>query len=189
MGKRSDFERKERDYYPTPYDAVVPLFPHLPDKMNFWEPCAGNGVLVSHFTGCHTKEWFCGLASDIHPQKDGMLSAGYNEVPEYLRGGIDHIITNPPWDREILHPMIEYFREIAPTWLLFDADWAYTKQAIPFMRYCHKIVAVGRVKWFPDTKMTGKDNCAWYLFKATQNEGYAEFYTKSGTSSYTIEFK
>jgi hypothetical protein len=25
-------------------------------------------------------------------------------------------------------------------------------------------VSVGRVKWIPDSKMTGKDNCCWYLF-------------------------
>jgi len=32
MGKRSDFERVERDFYPTPLDAVKPLIPHLPDE-------------------------------------------------------------------------------------------------------------------------------------------------------------
>ena len=31
------------------------------------------------------------------------------------------------------------------------------------MPWCRKIVSVGRIKWFGN--MTGKDNCAWYLFK------------------------
>jgi len=31
MGKRSNFERKPRDYYQTPFEAVKPLLPHLPD--------------------------------------------------------------------------------------------------------------------------------------------------------------
>ena len=30
MGKRSDFERKPRDFYPTPMEAVEPLLEHLP---------------------------------------------------------------------------------------------------------------------------------------------------------------
>ena len=30
MGKRSDYERKERDFYPTPMEAFLPLLPHLP---------------------------------------------------------------------------------------------------------------------------------------------------------------
>ncbi|WP_456389017.1 hypothetical protein [Profundibacter sp.] len=78
--------------------------------------------------------------------------------------GADLIITNPPWDRKILHPMIEHFSALRPTWLLFDADWVHTRQSAPFMPWLHKIVSVGRVKWIPDSKMTGKDNCAWHLF-------------------------
>ena len=41
----------------------------------------------------------------------------------------DMIITNPPWDTKILHPMIEHFRSQNTTWLLFDADWMHTKQS------------------------------------------------------------
>ena len=48
MGKRSDFERKPRDFYPTPMEAVEPLLPHLPEGFKFAEPCAGNGALVEH---------------------------------------------------------------------------------------------------------------------------------------------
>ena len=29
MGKRSNFERLPRDFYPTPFSAVAPLIPHL----------------------------------------------------------------------------------------------------------------------------------------------------------------
>jgi hypothetical protein len=53
---------------------------------------------------------------------------------------------------------------LAPTWLLFDADWAYTRQAAPFLKYCAKIVVIGRVKWIEDSDMAGKDNSCWYLF-------------------------
>ena len=40
MGKRSDFERKPRDFYPTPFAAVEPLIQHLPQGFAFAEPCA-----------------------------------------------------------------------------------------------------------------------------------------------------
>lgn len=66
--------------------------------------------------------------------------------------------------------MIECFRNLLPTWLLFDADWAHTKQASEYLKYCSKIVSIGRVKWIPDSKMTGKDNCAWYLFNKDPQE-------------------
>ena len=68
------------------------------------------------------------------------------------------------------------FRNFRPTWLLFDADWAHTKQARPYLKYCDKIVSVGRVKWIPDSKMTGKDNCAWYLF--LKDECQTKFYNE-----------
>lgn len=162
MGKRSDFERRERDFYPTPPEAVAPLLAHLPDDLQYWEPCAGDGALIEYLDdmiGCA-----CIAASDLEPSGVGIgkmdaLSATCDHID-----GCSHIITNPPWDRKILHPMIEHFSAMRPTWLLFDADWVHTKQAAPFLPWLRKIVSVGRVKWIPDSKMTGKDNCAWHLF-------------------------
>ena len=46
MGKRSAFERRAGDAYPTPIEAVLPLIPHLRGVRNFAEPCAGDGALV-----------------------------------------------------------------------------------------------------------------------------------------------
>ena len=48
MGKRSEFERIPRDFYPTPYSAVEPLIAHLPEWYTFMEPCAGDGRLIDH---------------------------------------------------------------------------------------------------------------------------------------------
>ena len=44
MGKRSDFERKPRAFYPTPIEAVYPLLEHLEEDFLFAEPCAGDGT-------------------------------------------------------------------------------------------------------------------------------------------------
>ena len=92
-----------------------------------------------------------------------------------LLGGANLIITNPPWSRDILHDLIMGFSKIAPTWLLFDADWAFTKQSRFYMAYCQMIVAVGRVKWIEGSKNTGKDNCAWYLFGGNPLTGQTIF--------------
>lgn len=160
MGKRSNFERKERDYYVTPHSAVVPLIPHLTYK-TFEEPCAGNGALAFHLIREGLK---CIKATDIQPQH---IEIGKQDVFDIKRTLAGCFITNPPWDRKILHPLIDHLRNIAPTWLLFDADWMHTKQSAPYIQYCEKIVSVGRVKWIEDSKSTGKDNCAWYLFTET----------------------
>lgn len=170
MGKRSNFERKERDYYPTPIEAVKPLVAHLDGYRNFAEPCAGDGRLIDHL--CYLTDMSCFWASDIEPKRDGVHEADALKITRPLEYS-DCIITNPPWDRKILHPMIEHFKSFGDAWLLFDADWMHTKQSSELMKYCHKVVSVGRVKWIPDSKMTGKDNCAWYLFK--NEKGKTEF--------------
>ena len=159
MGKRSDFERKPRDFYPTPIEAVEPLLPHLPEEFSFAEPCAGDGALVEHL---ETKG-VCTWASDIEPQAEGIYKRSYDELSFDELIDSEYVITNPPWDRTILHPMIEFFAPKKKTWLLFDADWMHTKQSRQYMPWCRKIVSVGRIKWFGN--MTGKDNCAWYLFQ------------------------
>lgn len=158
MGKRSSFERVPRDFYPTPYEAVAPLLPHLPPQSRFCEPCAGNGALIDHLTAVgHV----CAAGWDIEPQRDDIAE---KDALEWVIGNIDFFITNPPWDRRILHPLIDHLSADYPTWLLFDADWMHTRQSAPFMPFLRKIVSVGRVKWIPDSPFTGKDNCCWYLF-------------------------
>ena len=159
MGKRSDFERKPRDFYPTPFAAVEPLIIHLTQGFTFAEPCAGDGQLCRHL------EYFGGIcmwASDIEPQLEGIHKNDFSEIGDDEVLESNYIITNRPWNRSLLQPMIEHFIKLRPTWLLFDVDWAHTKQSAPYMKHCAEIVSVGRIKWFGN--MTGKDNCAWYLF-------------------------
>lgn len=167
MGKRSDFERNARDYYPTPEEGVLPLLPHLNGDEVFVEPCGGAGHLIRHL---EKRGLVCGASYDLEPQISIVLPGDALELTARDCGEADLIITNPPWDREVLHPMIDTFRNILPTWLLFDADWMHTRQAVPYLIYCEKIVSVGRLKWIPDSKHVGKDNCAWYLFGADPAE-------------------
>lgn len=172
MGKRSDFARLPRDFYPTPAEAVRPLLAHLAPGTRFVEPCAGDGALVDHLTAAgHVCVW----ESDIEPQRS-MLQADALAL-HYVSQ--DCIITNPPWDRKVLHPLIVHLSDQAPTWLLFDADWIHTRQAAPFLSRLRRIVSVGRVKWIPDSKMTGKDNCAWHLFDRPSANDAARFYGRA----------
>ena len=183
MGKRSEYVRKERDFYPTPFDAYKPLIDHLPkEQFGFAEPCAGDGTLIKHIENS-TNGW-CSWASDIEPQTEIVqssiiLTRHFREITITDLHEADYIITNPPWDRKILHDMIDYFTACRPTWLLFDADWKHTKQSIPFLPILKKIVSVGRIKWIPDTKSTGKDNCCWYLFDRKKNSKI-HFFGKKG---------
>ena len=160
MGKRSNFERVPRDFYPTPYEAVIPLIPFVLNS-SFYEPCCGDGRLSDHLV---ENRLTCVGESDLAPGRKNQITLDAMKLEDFDLRDADYIITNPPWDRKILHPMIDHFRKLRPTWLLFDSDWMHTKQSHELIRYCSDIVSVGRLKWIPDSKMTGKDNCCWYKF-------------------------
>lgn len=153
MGKRSDFPRIEKDaYMTTDPSAVRPLLDYLgTSKLTYYEPCVGNGDLVRLLS----PNLQCMGSSDC--EIDARTTA-YNIM------GVDRFITNPPWSVELLHPIIDNLRKQLPTWLLFYSDWMFTVQSAPYMKYCKVVLPVGRLRWIPNTKPKGKDNCAWYLF-------------------------
>lgn len=183
LGKRSDYERKPRDYYPTPLAAVKPLIPHLPQSFSFCEPCAGDGRLINHIETLHNS-CDCIYAFDIEPQAGDIEELDALDITEQHIAGSDLIITNPPWERSkksgyLLHTMIEHFSNLRPTWLLFDADWMHTEQSAELVKSrLVQIVSIGRVKWIEDSAGTGKDNCCWYLFDKT-NHGETEFHGRT----------
>jgi len=173
MGKRSagSFERNKGDFYRTWHPATVaPLARRLGAGAAFVEPCAGDRILAHNL---ETMGLQCLFASDVEPQDRSVgIWDAMDLTPELLAGWLPtqvhrlKIITNPPWTRTLLHRMIAHFQEIADTWLLFDADWAHTDQAIPLLESCHEIIGVGRVKWMEGSRHSGKDNAAWYNFDA-----------------------
>ncbi len=171
MGKRSDFDRKPRDFYSTPYEAALPLREQLFDGFCFVEPCAGKSELTKHLVSFGGD---CLVEYDIEPQRKSILTLDALTIQErHIPNDTDYIITNPPWTRTkasgyLLHTLIENFASLRPTWLLIDSDWSNTKQSGVYMsKYCVKILPIGRVKWFGN--MTGKDNASWYLFSIDKN--------------------
>lgn len=183
MGKRSNFDRRPRDFYPTPIEAVRPLVPHLPRPLSFVEPCAGDGRMVEHLRRLTDVDY--AAAFDVEPASPSMCdierkNALYLTDSDVARA--DLIITNPPWSRDkmsgyLLHSLIYRFVDLRPTWLLFDADWMHTKQASEIItRHLVKVVSVGRVSW-EQNGTSGKDNVCWYLFQK-HTSGRALFYPR-----------
>lgn len=174
MGKRSEgFERSPKDFYRTwQRKAVLPLMPHLEPRTRFVEPCAGDGVLVDHLVALGHK---CVLASDIEPQRGDIKRGDALQLRWDNPGRDDRWITNPPWTREIMQPLIEHLCRQAPGWFLFDADWVHTDQSIPLLPMLRKIVSVGRLRWIEGSAADGKDNSAWHLFDGTRPPTFIEF--------------
>lgn len=173
MGKRSDFPRMPRDLYKT-WDARAypPLLRVLGAGVRFVEPCAADMTMVDKLEAAGHECVFASDAAPLHPEviQKNAFSLGSGDC-----AGADYIITNPPWRRDLLHGMIEHFRQLRPTWLLFDAAWSHTIQedlakkhdvkTVPeLMEYCAAQVSVGRLKWIPNSKHDGTEDTCWYLF-------------------------
>lgn len=164
MAKRSDFPRRDKDFYPTPLAAARPLFPWLPSQFNFSEPCAGAGDMCN-WLEAHTGGR-CVHARDLDPEHPSIEAGNALDIKDGC--GADLFITNPPWPHSLGQPTIGialHLSDLLPTWLLLSADFKhnlyFTKSGLA--QRCQKIVSVGRVSWM-ENGTGGKDNAAWYLF-------------------------
>lgn len=177
MGKRSDFKRKARDLYPTPAAAVLPLIPYLrrDGVKTFAELCCGDGDLIAHLKSHGLR---CVHRGDIVTGQDALKVKRYNGDP-------DVGITNPPFkyagdpknSTRLLRDLIVHFLKLGkPFWLLLPHDWSVNKNTAPLLRHCTDIVAVGRVKWIPNSPFTGKDNSSWYRFDIRHSQRHTIFH-------------
>lgn len=183
MGKRSDgsFDRIERNFYPTPRKPVLPLLPFLDDVKAFCEPFAGNGALTGHLRAFGH---LCFEQYDIEPQGPFIARRDALTLTKDDMHGCSHIISNPPWPSpraggEPTLGLIRHLSAILPTWFLLSADFMHNTYAPEVMDYCPEVVAVGRVKWIPDTKHDGVDNAAWYHFDKSRAGSPTFFYPRN----------
>ena len=165
MGKREEVKKPKsaRDFYATiDPDAVIPLLPYI-DGKTYAEPCYGKGDLV-RLLGDSAK---CLWKSDIHWQKGVNYQRDATTIDLDTFLGIDLIITNPPFSRSVLLPMLDHLVHSGkPVWLLLPADIMHNKYMSHYMDRCDLVLSVGRLCWFPvDNKIVkGVDNYCWYRF-------------------------
>ena len=186
MGRQSNFDRESNDFYRT-WDtrAVKPLLKFLRPNTKFIEPCAGAGDLIDQLQ-FHGHQ--CVYSCDIHPQRDDIVkkNAMNFTIPGMREKNVDYI-TNPPWRRDWLHPLIFHLSNQARTWLLYDADWFHNKLTTdggtvpPEIRQRLALyISVGRVKWIENSKHDYSKNVAWYMFSSKWNRGYTMAYGRRG---------
>jgi hypothetical protein len=155
---RNRFERSPRDFYPTPLVSVKPLIPHLKAAgvRDFAEPCVGQGDLVRHLESFGLR---CVYRGDIETGQDAL------DIPRFAAP----VITNTPFDRPVLLPLLEHFIRTAPSvWLILPADFAHVAYARPWLEHCSAIVAAGRAAWFGGG---GTENVCWYRFESIHKSG------------------
>lgn len=157
----------ERGFWPTPYAGVPALMQHLPKVFTYCEPCVGRGDLIKHMSHFR-KGAILTQAYDTHPLIDDvrLLDTRYltaDDTTSPIHGEADFIITNPPWIKEMMEPMLLRWPQLKPTWVLVNATFLHTLWGARIMPYCHKIVSIGRIQWIPGSKGTGLVDACWLL--------------------------
>jgi hypothetical protein len=190
MSKRSEgqHEPPPRGFVPTPLKAFEPLAPYLPPGCQVIEPMAGDGALCAHLyeTGCEIV-----AATDIAPQHPNVAQMDVMDYDLVNTPKIDYFVSNPPWPEPRKNglptlPIINHLRNIAPTLLLLPSDFMFNVYAAEVMGYCGAVIAVGRVKWIPDSPHEGYDNAAWYLFGKNDNGGKIVFIPRAGATQQAV---
>lgn len=186
MTKRAEgkHEPRPRGFYPTPLKAFEPLAPYLPPGCQVIEPMAGDGSLCGHLfdTGCEII-----AATDIEPQHQNVTQMDVFDYDLANTPRIDYFVSNPPWPEPRKNglptlPIIHHLRQLAPTWMLLPTDFMFNVYAAELMGFCGGLIAVGRVKWIPDSENEGFDNAAWYLFGKGSNGGKITFIPRTGAN-------
>ena len=174
MGKRTSFPRLVGDRYLTfDPDPVRRLQPFLPRNVVYAEPCAGRGDIVNHMDFFGHR---CAYACDVKPGRGLGIRVENRDAFTLDWRWLEStdakmFISNLPWTREVLHPLIDRLTSLLPLWTILDADYAHTKQAASYIGRCARIVSLGRVQWMPGTTAAGFENCAWYFFPMRHSGG------------------
>ena len=158
MSKRSNFEKIPKDFYATTDPkAVPPKFIDYIRGKTYAEPCCGEGDLVDLLADIAVCRW----ESDIENRGAGKIWDAMC-LTEHELEKCELIITNPPYTKDVLLPMIDHFISLRPTWLLLPSDLAHNIYFKPYMGCCSRIISVGRLRWFKDSKHTSTENFCWY---------------------------
>lgn len=140
----------------------MPLIRVLPPRSRFYEPCAGSGELVTILQdyGHH-----CVGMCDIEPDAPHIARLDAARLTQDDVEGADAIITNPPFRRDMLEPLMDRWLGLnKPLWLLLPIDMLCNAWWAPYAPHIAEIVPIGRIRWIPGSKNVSKDNFAWVRF-------------------------
>lgn len=148
--------KNPQNFWQTPAKVTERLVPHLPPQLWYIEPCAGAGAIISVL---HEHDMYCADAYDIEPNAPHIRQA--DAQTQSVEGAT--IITNPPYARHLLQPLLDHWIGSATCWLLLPLDMAVNVWTNSYMEYVSHILPVGRVSWLGNGK-SGMDNSAWFRF-------------------------
>lgn len=187
MGKRSNFDRKDKDFYET-WDrrACRQLVNEFSYGETYCDPCCGDGALIENLSNIRP-DVKCVWTNELYPENYTLIPNSTHDITARpIIGSFNKYVMNSPWKRHLLHAIIDRLMQDRPVWALIDSNWKetiqqsvankYNVKTVPaLLKNCVKIKSVGRLKWIRDSDHDGKDDQSWYLFDKNFT-GQTEFY-------------
>jgi hypothetical protein len=184
----SGYDRIANDAYFTIEEwcteALFETFKDTPDHFSgqIWEPACGSGLMAEGIKQYNPNV----TSSDIYDW-------GYGSVEDFMdaepRG--DHIVTNPPYEREISEPFVRRAVDMVATGdiksvsVLMRNEWdcAHTRRALfgDCDFYAGKIVLTKRPRWFEkrDGDSSPRHNYAWFHWRHDATDPVIRYYHPS----------
>ena len=148
------------EFYPTPIEAVRLAKPLMGD-IKWWEPCAGDGVILNN---CENVT----VGTDINPRADNISKADYFDTD--LPNDVGGIITNPPFS--LGYDMVKraLFDLKVPALMLMRVEYMCGKNRIDIRRHLTKMHIISELVKFTTSSGrvvngNGTGRVAWMLFE------------------------
>jgi hypothetical protein len=158
----SNYARKERDEYNTPFWVTHALVPHIPRGRKIWEPACGQGNIVRVLLNA---------GYSVHA---GDLVDGENFFDTDFPLDVDGIVTNPPYTVASLfikHAISLMHSRVGFVCLLLPSDFSYAKGRRELFAdspiFIKKIELTKRIVWFERSdgkRAAPSENHAWYIW-------------------------
>lgn len=169
MGRLNpNFDRSPADFYRTPARAIPPLMQRLLSSVRYVEPAAGDGTLIDLLSGYGN---VCEAAFDVEPRRGDIRQRNALDLTRGDIGTATMFIGNLPWSWPLFPNLIRHLTSLLPLWTLAPARFAHAARSAALMDMCSDIVALPRLKWFPDSKTQGTQDSVWLHFDAAHRGG------------------
>jgi hypothetical protein len=173
-----NYERNENDFYPTPAWVTEHLLYSVlfSRRLKVWEPFAGDGSMMDVIADF--SPGFEVFGSDINPQREGILQSNIyqTEIVAIEEAQTQfHIITNPPYGRE-LPELVTLLKEFlcvvqnppgAKLALLLNTQFITSKSGQEVCKDMDELLLLPRrIRWIENSKGAPRESHAWYVWSA-----------------------
>jgi hypothetical protein len=160
MRYRKPEDKEEHEFYPTPTEAVELARPLMDPDKNYWEPCAGDGQILTHFDNVI-------LGTDIKPRSADVAEDDFMTMDK--PDGIDAVITNPPFTLGYELVQKSLYEWKIPCLLLMRVEYIAAKKRQDVVKHMTDMHIVSDMIKFETlsgriVNGNGTGRCAWMLF-------------------------